>query len=83
MKIFQKNILNSCFSFVDIEAVFPPVNSIPLFHLCLSFFTKKVNKEVKSSTSEDEGFLKPTPGFNWKDSKKTGRGDGPKASKVG
>lgn len=63
------------------RAVFPPFNSIPLLHLFLSFVSKKVdNKEVKSSTSEDEGLLKPTPGFNLKDSKKTGRRDGPKAS---
>ena len=66
------------------RAVFPPFNSIPLLHLFLSFVTRKVdNKEVKSSTSEDEGFLKVhlTPGFNLKDSKKTGRRDGPKLLK--
>ena len=66
------------------SAVFPPFNSIPLLHLFLSFVTKKVdNNEVKSSSSEDEGFLKPTPSYNLKDSKKTGGRNGRKASKVG
>ena len=40
------------------------------------------NKQVNSSSSEDGELSRPTPGFNWKHSSKTGRRRGVKASKV-